>query len=646
MRKLLATACTLAVAACGTVLFQPAALAAGQSQPDQNLLFILDASGSMWGRIGGTPKISVAKQVMSKLVKDLPDNVRAGLTAYGHRRKGDCTDIESLVGLEPLDRDAMIERIEALNPKGKTPITAAVKQAIDQLRQVEESASVVLVSDGLESCGGDPCEAVKAAKKSGVDFTLHVVGFDLGDTDTGQLQCMADAGGGQFFTAANADELAGALDEVVQAKPGLVLDVTRNGKPFVNAFTYVYKAGTDDEVARHHIGQDGQTSYTLSPGDYDIRIRPHGISAPDRRLEGITVTYGETTRKSVDFSPGTVELTVTTNGKPLKARTYIQDAEDHKEAGRDGTDDEGIARYTVPVGEYRIKVRPDGISAPDQYVDNVVVNAGETTEKSLDFGSGTARVTVTTNGKPLKARTYIQHADSHKEAARDGTDSDGVASYTIPVGEYRIKVRPDGISAPDQYVDNVVVKAGETTEKRLDFGSGTAQVTVTTNGKPLQARTYIEHADDHKQAASGRTDDEGIARTIIPVGEYRIKVRPDGISAPIQYVDNVTVKAGETTEKSLDIPSGTAQVTVTSNGEPVKARIYIQHADSHKQAASDRTDDEGVARTTIPVGKYRIKVRPDSIKADPRYLEEVMVRPAEITEASLDFASDASRDGS
>ena len=205
-----------------TIILLCAATTAGAAE--RNLLFILDASGSMWGRIDDTPKISVAKEVMTDLVRDLPAGSNAGLLAYGHRRKGDCSDIESLVEFGPLDREAMIERIQGLNPKGKTPITAAVKQAVDQLRQIEASASVILVSDGLESCDGDPCEAVKEARKSGVDFRLHVIGFDLGDADPGQLQCMAEAGGGEFYTAANVDELTGALEQVT-AEPAKV-DVT------------------------------------------------------------------------------------------------------------------------------------------------------------------------------------------------------------------------------------------------------------------------------------------------------------------------------------------------------------------------------------------------------------------------------------
>src|SRR3546814_267797 len=126
----------------------------------------------------------------------------------------------------------------------------------------------------------------------------------------------------------------------------------------MGAYTYVYKAGTEDEVTRNHALEKGKARYELAAGDYDIRVRAAGISAPDRLLEGIAVSNGETTERSVDFSTGTVELTVTTNGKTLKARTYIQYAEGHKEASRDGTNAEATATYTLPVAESPIHLRP------------------------------------------------------------------------------------------------------------------------------------------------------------------------------------------------------------------------------------------------------------------------------------------------
>src|SRR3546814_10922015 len=86
----------------------------------------------------------------------------------------------------------------------------------------------------------------------------------------------------------------------------------------------------------------------------------------------------------------------------------------------------------------------------------------------LEIPSGTVRSKVTANGKPLKARTYIQYADTHKEASRDSTHREGFAGYTIPVGEYRIQVRPDGIKAADPFGKGGAVNAARTTAVRRD----------------------------------------------------------------------------------------------------------------------------------------------------------------------------------
>ena len=71
---------------------------------EENLVLILDASGSMWGRVEGRPKIVIAKQVMTDLIQELPAGLNTGLVAYGHRRKGDCNDVEELVPIDPLDK--------------------------------------------------------------------------------------------------------------------------------------------------------------------------------------------------------------------------------------------------------------------------------------------------------------------------------------------------------------------------------------------------------------------------------------------------------------------------------------------------------------------------------------------------------------
>lgn len=143
-----------------------------------------------------------------------------GLTAYGHRRKGDCSDIETIIQPGANTRAAIAAAVNGITPKGKTPLSAAVIQAAEALKYSEEAATVILVSDGKETCQLDPCEVGRQLEATGVDFTAHVIGFDVDNpADRAQLQCLAENTGGTFRTASNADELADALEEMASVAP-------------------------------------------------------------------------------------------------------------------------------------------------------------------------------------------------------------------------------------------------------------------------------------------------------------------------------------------------------------------------------------------------------------------------------------------
>ena len=162
-------------------------------------IIVLDASGSMWGQVEEKAKIDIAREVIGDLLQDPPQNLHLGLMAYGHRRKGDCEDIELLVPAGPNTSSKILAAVNEIVPKGKTPLTAAVLEAAGVLRFEEEAATVILVSDGLETCDKDPCEAARFLEKTGVSFKTHVVGFDLKKGEAQQLKCLADETGGSFF---------------------------------------------------------------------------------------------------------------------------------------------------------------------------------------------------------------------------------------------------------------------------------------------------------------------------------------------------------------------------------------------------------------------------------------------------------------
>ncbi|NNG01074.1 MAG: VWA domain-containing protein [Desulfobacteraceae bacterium] len=193
---------------------------AAQKMGPGRMVLVLDASGSMWGRIRGQPKISIARRVLSDLIDRLPGDMKVGLTVYGHRRKGDCRDIETVVPVGTLAATTLKHQIDAVIPKGKTPLSAAVQRAAQELRYTEERAIVVLISDGLETCDMDPCELAGELATDGVDITVHVIGLQIKKEDQGYLECLAEKTGGLFLTADNSKTLGDALSRIVAKVQG------------------------------------------------------------------------------------------------------------------------------------------------------------------------------------------------------------------------------------------------------------------------------------------------------------------------------------------------------------------------------------------------------------------------------------------
>jgi Ca-activated chloride channel family protein len=188
----------------------------GRAAESPGLLMILDASGSMWGKIDGQPKIGIAKKAASTTITALPDTISAGLILYGHRRKGDCRDIE-LVAPVGAGHAAILARLDGVNAKGKTPLASSLTQAGDLLAGREGESTILLVSDGIETCGGDPCAIVAAMKEKGIKLVVHVIGFDVRGEAVDQLKCIARAGDGSYFQADDTSALLQALQSVSAA---------------------------------------------------------------------------------------------------------------------------------------------------------------------------------------------------------------------------------------------------------------------------------------------------------------------------------------------------------------------------------------------------------------------------------------------
>src|SRR5262249_42864733 len=154
------------------------------------------------------------------LVEKLPDTTKVALRTYGHRRTQDCNDVELVTPLGQLDRAALTARINSINPapNSRTPIALSLQQVIEDLKDAQGEKRVVLVSDGDETCGGDPAQIAAQLHASNSSVRISVIGFNVGPADwRARLSAIAQGGGGSYFDAANATQLIDALQRAVAA---------------------------------------------------------------------------------------------------------------------------------------------------------------------------------------------------------------------------------------------------------------------------------------------------------------------------------------------------------------------------------------------------------------------------------------------
>lgn len=198
------------------------ALPANAQQTDlERTILVFDGSGSMWGQIDGVNKIVTARETLARVRPTFPASMELGLMAYGHNRRGDCNDIEMLVQTGPVTTTAapISDAVNTLNPRGKTPLSEAVRRAARELRYTEERATIILITDGLETCEADPCALANELESFAIDFTTHVIGFGLTEEEGQQVACLAENTGGSYFQATDADALGEALTQTVAFVP-------------------------------------------------------------------------------------------------------------------------------------------------------------------------------------------------------------------------------------------------------------------------------------------------------------------------------------------------------------------------------------------------------------------------------------------
>jgi hypothetical protein len=225
--------------------------------PTKNLEIILDASGSMKALLGKKTRWATALEVLKDVVSKLPSDFSVGLRVYGHTLASTnpktCTDTALVVPVAPLNPTTLLAAAGKLAPRGETPLVYSILQTPGDLKDVK-GGTVVLITDGEESCKGDFEAAQKTLQESGLNLTLNIVGFTLKSAPAqAQLSTLAGSTGGRYFTAQSGAALSRAL---------LLAAVDRLPYRVLNSAGAEVATGIAGASKRHE----------LPPGDYTLVV--------------------------------------------------------------------------------------------------------------------------------------------------------------------------------------------------------------------------------------------------------------------------------------------------------------------------------------------------------------------------------------
>ena len=191
--------------------------------PDKmTILIVFDASGSMEDKIKGETKIHIAKRVLENVITKANPDTNIGLRVYGASNPTgnqyfDCSDSKLVVLPDTNNRRSIISEIYKILPRGFTPITYSISQAVQDLERYKGEKSIILISDGQETCSGDPCQLAQTLTAANVDLKIDVVGFGVKDDWAAQeqLKCIALNTHGRYYSADNDEELTRGLSESI-----------------------------------------------------------------------------------------------------------------------------------------------------------------------------------------------------------------------------------------------------------------------------------------------------------------------------------------------------------------------------------------------------------------------------------------------
>ncbi len=208
-----------------------------EEEKQKNIVFLLDSSGSMAGQVNGGVKMDLAKSALNRVLGNLDPKTKIALRVYGHKGSSDdkdkkvsCDSSETVYALNSYDEGTFQDALKEFKPSGWTPIAASLQLAQDDFKGAtgnDVENVIYVISDGVETCDGDPVAAAKEIHDSDLNVTVNVIGFNVDSKGQNQLKDTAAAGGGKYKDVNSKADLNNTLNELISdAKKGIDKDIS------------------------------------------------------------------------------------------------------------------------------------------------------------------------------------------------------------------------------------------------------------------------------------------------------------------------------------------------------------------------------------------------------------------------------------
>jgi Ca-activated chloride channel family protein len=637
--------------------------ARAQAVEPPSVIVIFDGSGSMWGSLEGTrqSKFGLARDALRRVLAKQAPQTRIGVGSFGHRR-GDCNDAEVLRPAEPLDADRIMASVEKLNPRGKGPLTLALREAAKSLANAPGRRSIVLIHDDADNCAQDLCAVAGELRQANI--VAHDISIAMKPDDVPKMACLAQTTGGVAINAQTPDQLASALEDAMRlasldslpareppasaapqvagqpeapapparrassmqvpatGPPGLYLQalLTTDGDPVgTNLHWTIYAEGKPetvyfDAMARNPI-------VPLAPGRYTVEARAGAISARDTIAVGANAPTGA----SLVLNAGTL------NVRPLAQKTgaVIGDAivsfiDASRGNGKQAAAGPLVAvlrgsdAALLPAGRYVVQVELGRVHAERA----VVVPAGS--QGRIDIALNAARVQLSAARSDtrvaLGASLFSIDEDDpdsprgRREVARAAGPE---ADFVVPPGTYYVTLQQGGAEVREQ----LAVAPGELVKRTLSVSAGQLELSTKLAGGEQPALEKVSYRVERLDTASGEvwTTTRPAPVLLLPAGRYRVEGRYGTVN--VREVRDVEVKAGQPQQVVLEHRAAAVKFQFLSSGPTSDVLWQVRDKAGHTVWTTGQPEPESL----LEPGSYTVTAE----TRERRYEQAIELRTGE-----------------